>query len=59
MVALSKLISQSRIFTENEDVHANESGRTNVGQRQVFCFGQELIRGETEFSLKRQEEENY
>ena len=42
--------------------------RTNVGQwRQVFCFafvtvfcfGQELIRGETKFSLKRQGEENY
>ena len=25
----------------------------------VFCFGQELIRGEMEFSLKRQGEENY
>ena len=24
----------------------------------VFCFGQELIRGETEVSLKRQGEEN-
>ena len=24
-----------------------------------FCFGPELIRGETEFSLKRQGEENY
>ena len=25
----------------------------------VVCFEQELIRGETEFSLKRQGEENY
>ena len=24
----------------------------------VFCFGQELIKGETKFSLKRQSEEN-
>ena len=43
--------------------------KNKCGQRQsvifcfafvtVFCFGQELIRGETEFSLKRKGNENY
>ena len=31
----------------------------NVGHSELFCFGQELVRGEVGVSLKRQGEENW
>ena len=41
-------------------MRAGREGQKNNehGSLKAFCFGQKLVRGEVEVSLKRQEEEN-